>query len=98
MNLGSSHYYQIMATEGYFSSGNARIKIDSTGGSPPSTTQAPSPANPPPANPPPANPPPAQGGGSVPLWGQCGGQGYGSRTCQQGTCKYFNAWYSQCQP
>jgi hypothetical protein len=36
--------------------------------------------------------------GGVALWGQCGGIGYsGSTTCACGaTCKYSNAWYSQC--
>ena len=39
------------------------------------------------------------GGGSVPLYGQCGGQGYtGPTTCAQGTCKVSNQWYSQCLP
>ncbi|PPQ85007.1 hypothetical protein CVT24_010377 [Panaeolus cyanescens] len=27
MNLGSQHNYQIVATEGYFSSGNAQITV-----------------------------------------------------------------------
>jgi hypothetical protein len=38
-------------------------------------------------------------GGSTgaPLYGQCGGQGWtGPTTCANGTCKYSNAWYSQC--
>lgn len=39
------------------------------------------------------------GGGSVPLYGQCGGNGYtGPTTCAQGTCKASNEWYSQCTP
>lgn len=33
----------------------------------------------------------------APLYGQCGGQDWkGPTTCVQGTCKYSNAWYSQC--
>lgn len=33
----------------------------------------------------------------VPMWGQCGGIGYGGSTvCAQGTCTYQNPWYSQC--
>ncbi|RXW23287.1 hypothetical protein EST38_g2580 [Candolleomyces aberdarensis] len=37
--------------------------------------------------------------GAVPLYGQCGGNGYaGSTTCAQGACKRFHEWYSQCLP
>ncbi|KAF8150225.1 glycosyl hydrolase family 61-domain-containing protein [Crassisporium funariophilum] len=48
--------------------------------------------------------PPAQttqpsGGASVPLYGQCGGNGWtGGTTCSQGTCKASSEWYSQCLP
>lgn len=37
-------------------------------------------------------------GGSLPMYSQCGGQGWsGSGTCASGsTCKYSNAYYSQC--
>ncbi|PPR08055.1 hypothetical protein CVT24_010854 [Panaeolus cyanescens] len=37
---------------------------------------------------------------AVPLWGQCGGQGYtGETTCVSGAvCTYSNPWYSQCLP
>ncbi|KAL2163124.1 hypothetical protein VTH06DRAFT_6960 [Thermothelomyces fergusii] len=38
-------------------------------------------------------------GGTVPLYGQCGGNGYtGPTTCAEGTCKVSNEWYSQCLP
>nr|AKR15724.1 copper-dependent lytic polysaccharide monooxygenase [Volvariella volvacea] len=38
-------------------------------------------------------------GGTVPLYGQCGGNGYtGPTVCAQGTCKVTNEWYSQCVP
>ncbi|KAL2264216.1 hypothetical protein VTK26DRAFT_48 [Humicola hyalothermophila] len=38
-------------------------------------------------------------GGSVPLYGQCGGQGYSGPTeCAEGTCQVMNEWYSQCLP
>ncbi|CAK4699553.1 unnamed protein product [Aphanomyces euteiches] len=38
--------------------------------------------------------------GQVPVWGQCGGDGYtGSTVCAAGsTCFTFNEWYSQCHP
>ena len=39
------------------------------------------------------------GGATVPLYAQCGGQGYtGATTCASGTCKVSNEWYSQCLP
>ncbi|KIM27049.1 carbohydrate-binding module family 1 protein [Serendipita vermifera MAFF 305830] len=39
--------------------------------------------------------PPAGGGGTVPLFGQCGGQGYtGGTSCAAGVCKVVNQWYT----
>jgi cellulose 1,4-beta-cellobiosidase len=36
-------------------------------------------------------------GGTVPKWGQCGGQGWtGGTTCIGSTCTFSNTWYSQC--
>lgn len=44
-----------------------------------------------------ASPTTTSSGAGVPLYGQCGGSGYtGSTVCASGTCKYQNAWYSQC--
>ncbi|KAG9041218.1 hypothetical protein FS837_012544 [Tulasnella sp. UAMH 9824] len=38
-------------------------------------------------------------GATQTLYGQCGGQGWtGATVCAQGTCKYSNAYYSQCLP
>lgn len=37
------------------------------------------------------------GGNCAAMYGQCGGQGWsGATCCSQGTCKFSNAWYSQC--
>lgn len=45
-------------------------------------------------------PNPGNGGSGwacVPLWGQCGGQGWsGATCCAAGTCTYLNDWHSQC--
>lgn len=36
-------------------------------------------------------------GSCASLYGQCGGSGWsGATCCAQGSCKYSNAWYSQC--
>ncbi|RPA85987.1 hypothetical protein BJ508DRAFT_411594 [Ascobolus immersus RN42] len=95
LNLGA-HDYQIVATEGYFSSGSATVTVSEGGSSggqpsnpqPTSTSQAPQPTN---------------GGGNggsgtVAKWGQCGGNGYNGPTgCVSGSsCQKINDWYSQC--
>lgn len=44
-------------------------------------------------------PQPTAPSGGAALYGQCGGSGWtGPTTCQQGTCKVINDWYSQCTP
>ncbi|OBT74164.1 hypothetical protein VF21_06237 [Pseudogymnoascus sp. 05NY08] len=41
----------------------------------------------------------ASAGWTVPLYGQCGGNGWtGGTVCQSGTCKANGEWYSQCVP
>ncbi|KAF9257733.1 cutinase-domain-containing protein [Marasmius fiardii PR-910] len=63
-----------------------------SGGSPGSTTNAPtSTASVPPSN-------PTGGSGTVAHWGQCGGSGWGGATAcvSPYTCTVINAYYSQC--
>ncbi|PPR06057.1 hypothetical protein CVT24_004692 [Panaeolus cyanescens] len=45
-----------------------------------------------------STPTPTGGGGTVPHWGQCGGEGYtGPTVCESPyTCVVSNPWYSQC--
>lgn len=95
MNLGTSHYYQILAVEGYFSSGRATMTIGS-GGTSPATTSA---AGSQPTTARPATTSAGNTGGScAQKWGQCGGQGWtGPKCCASGsTCTANGQWYSQC--
>jgi len=90
LTLGT-HDYQILATEGYFSSGSATVTVG-TGSTQPTQPGSTSP----PAQ---TTTPPTGGGGCTQAkYGQCGGQTWtGCTVCASGsTCKYSNAYYSQC--
>ncbi|CAG7853262.1 Endo-1,4-beta-xylanase xynf11a Short=Xylanase xynf11a; AltName: Full=1,4-beta-D-xylan xylanohydrolase xynf11a; Flags: Precursor [Serendipita indica DSM 11827] len=93
MTLGT-HNYQIMATEGYFSSGSATVTV-SEGSSQQTSQQQTSQQQTSQQQTSSQN---NGGGNCAAKWGQCGGQGYSGPTCCQSgsTCKYSNAWYSQC--
>ncbi|KAI0543600.1 concanavalin A-like lectin/glucanase domain-containing protein [Xylaria curta] len=89
LTLGT-HDYQIVATEGYQSSGSAHIEVIDGGSSGGGSGSNPGTGG-------------GSGGGgtggcSVAKYGQCGGQGWsGCGTCASGsTCKAQSQYYSQC--
>jgi len=92
LQLGT-HNYQIVATEGYFSSGTSTVTVSPAGSAPaPPTTTPPTTTT----SPPTSSSPPSTGSCSA-LYGQCGGIGWaGATCCSSGTCKVSNSYYSQC--
>lgn len=72
----------------------------SPGGTPPQpTSAAPTSVTATPTTSATPTPTPSSPGGTVPLWGQCGGIGYtGPTQCASGTCTAQSEYYSQCIP
>ncbi|GAM40517.1 endo-1,4-beta-xylanase Xyl11B [Talaromyces pinophilus] len=90
LNLGTMNY-QVLAVESWSGSGSGQISLSKgTGGGTTTTT---------PTGPTSTSTAPSSGGTGAAQWGQCGGIGWtGPTTCVSPyTCKYFNAYYSQCQ-
>ncbi|KAF6760913.1 family 11 glycosyl hydrolase [Ephemerocybe angulata] len=95
LKLGTDHYYQIVACEGYQSSGNCNITVQDTTGGGATTTTTQSTSTPTTTTSTVVLPTPT--GNCAAQWGQCGGQGFtGPTCCQSGTCTVTNQWYSQC--
>jgi len=85
--------YQILATEGYYSTGSSDMTVSdggSSSGSGGTTTTSSAAAT--------TTTSTATGSGSIAKYGQCGGTGWaGSGTCVAGTtCTEANSYYSQC--
>ncbi|KAJ3050591.1 hypothetical protein HK097_008417 [Rhizophlyctis rosea] len=98
LKLGS-HDYQILACEGYQSSGSCSLTVSEGSSSGNNNGGGQTTTRPPTQTTSRATTQNGGGGGNCAAkWGQCGGQGWTGATCcaSGSTCRASNQWYSQC--
>ncbi|KZS88237.1 putative endo-1,4-beta-xylanase B precursor [Sistotremastrum niveocremeum HHB9708] len=97
LNMGTFNY-QIVATEGYQSSGTSTVTVGSAGSSSSSSSSSSSVSSVSTSKSSSSSSAAPTGGNCAAHWGQCGGIGWTGATCcaSGSTCQASNAYYSQC--